>query len=312
MHISNNSSTTANSCWKKFYWRYVERLTPIRQSSSLTLGSIVHEAFDLHYKNTPYKDVIKFIAGTFDEEIAKLPPEEQEHLTVAKYTALGMFANFPYKNLAQFDEVHSEKSFSVKLLNGNRYTDGMTFEGRIDGLVKKNGKWWVRELKTTGQTSRIFSQRINTSSQGTGYVWAMKKLGYDVVGLMYDYVKRPLLRKRMSEDQFEFGNRILKDYADKPEAYFNQVYSYRNTHELNLWEKDIKDQAKEIRRKFKAGDFYRNTGSCYNYNMECPYNKICFEEHTDNLMLSLYFLRDGEAINADTLPPKDNVCPRQS
>ena len=172
MHLSNNSSSTAKSCWKKYYWRYVEQLTPIRQSSSVNLGSVVHDAFDLHYKGKSQKEVVEFITSTFDEEIANASPEEQEYHVINKYTALGMFTFFPYKDIKMFEQVESEKEFAVKLLPGIDYI------GRIDGLVKKKGKWWVRELKTTGQTSRIFSQRINTSSQGTGYVWAMRKLGY--------------------------------------------------------------------------------------------------------------------------------------
>jgi len=302
MHLSNNSSSTARSCWKKYYWRYAEGLTPIRQSSSVTLGKVVHEAFDLHYKHTPQVEIIKYITATYDDEIHKVSPEEQEHLVIAKYTALGMFSNYPYKTVDQFEEVKSELEFTVPLLGGNRYAQGIPYTGRIDGLVKKRGLWWVRELKTTGQTARIFSQRISSSSQGTGYVWAARKLGYPVVGLMYDYIKRPLLRKRVMEDQYQFGNRILKDYEDKPEAYFNQVYSYRNDHEIKVWEKDTKDIAKEIRHKYHTKNFYRNTDACYNYNYECEYKKICFEEQPDPLMLQLYFLRDGEPIKPNDPP----------
>jgi len=281
---------------KKYYWRYCQGLTPIKQSSSVTLGKVVHEAFDLHYKQTPQEKIIKYIVSTFDDELATTSPEESEKIVVSKYTALGMYSHYPYKSTNQFDEVQSEKSFSVPFLRGNRYCQKMTYEGRVDGLVKKRGLWWLRELKTTSQTSRIFEQRINSSSQGTGYVWAMQKLGYPVVGIMYDYIKRPLLRKRVCEDQFDFGNRILKDYEARPELYFNQIYSYRNKQEIKLWEEDTRNVGKEIRRKIRDKTFYRNTDSCYNYNYECDYKKICFEATLDPLMLQLYFRRDGQPI----------------
>ena len=298
MHLSNNSSSVARSCWKKYYWRYVAKLTPIRQSSSVTLGKVVHEAFDLHYKNTPRTDIIKYITSTFDDEINAVSPEEQEKIVVNKYTALGMYSNCPQlQNTQQFEAVESEKEFSVPLVRGNRYDERVDYEGRVDGIVKKHGKWWLRELKTTGQTQRIFEQRIASSSQGTGYVWAMRKLGFPVVGIMYDYVKRPLLRKRVMEDQFSFGNRILADYSVKPEMYFKQMYSYRSDQEIKLWEEDTVNIIKELRKKKKnTATFYRNTDSCYNYNWECDYKKICFEAKPDPLTLQLYFQHDGKPI----------------
>jgi hypothetical protein len=296
MHLSNNSSSVARSCWKKYYWRYIAALTPIRQSSSVTLGKVIHEAFDRHYKNIPRIDIIKYITSTFDDEINAVSPDEQEKIVTNKYTALGMFSNCPQLK-TQYEKVISEMEFSVPLVRGNRYDQRVDYEGRIDGLIKKDGKWWIRELKTTGQTQRMFEQRISSSSQGTGYVYAARKLGYPVVGIIYDYVKRPLLRKRVMEDQYSFGNRILIDYAAKPEMYFKVIYSYRSDQELKLWEEDAINIVKELRKKKKnTATFYRNTDSCYNYNWECGYKKICFEEKPDPLMLQLYFMHDGKAI----------------
>lgn len=291
MNISNNSSSVARSCWKKFYWRYQEKLTPIKQAPALTLGKAIHEAFDLYYKGKSSSDVLVHIKKSFDNEIQNASPEESEHLVIAKFTALGMFAHYPYLSTSQFDKIESEKEFKVKLMRG------VWFVGRVDGLVKKDGKWWLRELKTTSQTQRQFNQRVSTSSQGTAYVWAMKKLGYDIKGIMYDFIKKPLLRKRVCEDQFEFGSRILSDYKKKPDFYYGQIFSYRSQHEIDLWEQDAESVARDMIGRRRSRRYYRNTNSCYSYNFECPYKKICFEATPDNLMLQLYFRRDGKQIN---------------
>ena len=290
MNISNNSSSVARSCWKKYYWRYIEKLTPIRQSSALTLGKIIHKAFDLYYKGKPIKEVISYISKTFDDEIRQSSPEESEYLTIAKYTAIGMVAHNPYTSI-QFERIESEKEFRIKL------TRGVWFIGRVDGIVKKGGKWWLRELKTTSQTQRQFHQRSSISSQGTAYVWALRRDGYDVKGIMYDFIKKPLLRKRVQEDQYEFGSRILADYKKRKDFYYGQIFSYRSQQEIDLWEEDAVSLVKEVRSKRRHKRFYRNTLACYSYNSECPYKKICFESSPDVLMLQLYFKRDGKQIN---------------
>jgi len=292
MDISNNSSSVALSCWKKFYWRYDQKLTPIRQSAALTLGSAVHEAFDQFYKGKSKQDTLLYIKRAFDSEIEQLAPEEQENMTIMKYTALGMFGHFPYFNTV-FEEQESEKEFRIKLCYG------VYFTGRVDGLVKKDGVWWLRELKTTGQTLRQFHQRISLSSQAMAYIWAMRKLGYDVKGVMFDYIKKPLLRKKVCEDQYEFGTRILGDYKTRPDQYFGQIFSYHNDRTINEWEEDAISIAKDIQGKKRSKRYYRNTNNCYSYNSECPYKKICFDGKPDNLMLQLYYRRDGKEIHQE-------------
>jgi len=290
MHISNNSASTARSCWKKFYWRYNQKLTPIKQSSILALGSVVHEALDMNNKGFSSKAVIEYITKTYNDVIQGSSLSDEEDLVVARYTALGMFTHFPYKDISQFESLQSEKNIDVTLSRKCK------FQGRVDSLVKKNGLWWVRELKTTGQNIRQFTQRANVSAQGTGYVWALRKMGYDVKGILYEYIKRPQLRKRMTENQDQFGCRIMEDYRIRPDNYYDQIYSYRNDFELKQWEKDMKSLVSTIRLKNRNGKYDRNTNACYNYNSECVYKKICFEPTPDPLVLQLYFRRDGQEI----------------
>ena len=287
--ISHNKSSIARGCWKKFDWRYNYEYTPIKKSTTLTLGSVVHQAFDMFYNGFKHEEVYKYIVDTFDEEIARIGLEEQEGLVIARYTALGMFANYPFRSLGSFEKIESEKSFSVRVGK----LRGVRFEGRIDGIVKRDGCWWVRELKTTGLNTKQFASRISTSAQSTGYIYAMRKLGFDVKGTLYDFIKKPLLRKRVNENQNDFGNRIATDYLHKGDMYYGQFYSWRNEEEMQIWEEDMITLIRDMRRR-KA--YPRNPDACYNYNSECPYKKICYVKTPDPLMLKLYFKHRGEVI----------------
>jgi hypothetical protein len=283
LEISHNSTSIAKNCWKKFYWRYIEGLTPISKPVAFSLGSVIHDAFDLHYKGFPTNEVTEYINKTFDELIANVSPDEAENLVVAKYTALGMWMNYPTKDLNEFTDVQAEKSFEVLL------SPGVMLVGRVDGLLTYKDRRWIRELKTTGMHFSQFERRSRISSQATTYVYAMNKLGEDVAGVIYDYIKKPLLRKNMKEDMHDFGRRIMRDYRERPGIYYRRHLVYRNPVELEQFEYDLKNVVKDIQRKKRYGGFYRSSDSCFNYNVECPYFKICHQDKPDPLTVKLYY-----------------------
>lgn len=288
--ISSSRAAVARGCWMKYKWRYIDHLESIRQASALTLGKILHAAFDRYYKGATNDYVRSYIISTFNDEISIVPLPDQEDLVIARYTALGAWDNYPYKNLNEFQKIYSEEDFIVRLGN----TRGIRFRGRVDGRILKDNVWWVRELKTTFMTQRQFEGRASTSAQASGYVYALRKLNYPIHGVMYDVIKKPLLRKRKDETVHDFGKRILEDYADKnrQDFYYKRHYTYRNEVDLKLFEEGMVELVKEIRRRTKAQSFYRNPDACWNFNTECPFKKICWMEKPDPLTLKLYFKKE--------------------
>lgn len=284
MDLSYNNGSTFRGCQKKFYWRYIERLEPITKLPSLTLGSVLHEGFDLFYKGSSDQEVYDYILNKFNEEISRQEVADQEDLLIAKYIAMGMWLYYPYKK-REFQEVSSEEKFTVPIAND------VNFIGRIDGRVKQADKWWVRELKTSGLNQRQFEGRCQTSAQGTGYVWAQMKLGYDIKGILYDCIKKPMLRKGVNETADEFGRRIIQDYRARPKLYYYRYHSYRTPIELNLFENDTKLLADDIIQKLANGKYYRNQDQCWNFGSCCPYHCICFTDKPDALTMQLYFNR---------------------
>ena len=286
--LSYNKASIFRSCPKKFYWRYIEHLEPVLKLPSLSLGSIIHEAFDMFYKGSSDQDAYKHIAKRFDEEIGKQEASDQEDLLIGKYTAMGMWFNYPYK-LVKFDHVSSEEAFSVPLC------EGWHFVGKVDGRVSQFGNWWVRELKTTSLNERQFESRCHTSAQGTGYVFGLSKK-FDIKGLLYEYIRKPILRKGIKETADYFGRRIQQDYKDRPKFYYNNHLSYRTPVDLMNFKFDSCMLCHTIQQALDTGQYYRNMDSCWTFGSECPYLKICMSEHPDQLTLDLYYTR-REVIN---------------
>lgn len=282
LEISHNSCSIARACPMKYKWHYIDKLIPIKKPNAMALGSIVHEAFDMFYNGFSVDDVTKYITNVMDDQIAKASLPEQEDLIIIKYTALGMWINFPFKGLSEFKEIKSEEEFAVPM------GDDVSFRGRSDRLVLKDSNWWIGELKTTGLSFHQFKNRMSTSDQVTAYVNCWRKLKYPVKGCMFDFIKKPLLRKGMNETCSDFAHRVAYDYKSRPKEYFGRHYEYRNDHVLKLWEEDTL-KIIELIKGIWAGNVYRNTDACWIYNQECPYLKICFSEVPDPLTLQLYY-----------------------
>ena len=296
LEVSHSSCSVARACPMKYKWRYVDGYKPIRKAIALTLGSITHEAFDLHYKNR--QNISNFIVEKMDNMISEAMLPDAEDLEVIKATSLGMWENFPFKNLVEFEEIQSEKEFRVPV--SDMYN--VTFVGKSDRLLKKDGQWWIGELKTSGLPFQAFKNRMTVSDQVTAYVYAWRQLGIPVEGVVFDFVKKPLLRKNSRETCFEYCERIRKDYAARPDFYFQRHYEYRSDEELQRWVVDIRQTINVIRDAWK-GRVYRNPDACWNYNSECCYKKICFTDKPDPLTLELYF--EQRKPNYDEKSPED-------
>jgi len=232
----------ARGCWKKYYWNYVEGLKPKRKASALTLGGIFHEAHEMYFTGSTDSDALNCIKDRYDEQISNTFLDDQEYVITDQYTCMGMWAGYPYKNLGEFEDMHVEKEFKVSIPN----LRGVRLVGKVDGLIKKKGRWWVREIKTSGLTPNQFKGRIKNSYQVSGYVYAANKLGYDIAGVQYDVIKKPRLKKGVNETVHDFGRRIMQDYladSKKPEAdrkCYSRPNTYRNEDDITMYLDDTR------------------------------------------------------------------------
>lgn len=191
--ISNNSTSIARTCWRKFELQYCEGLKPKAKSHHLHTGTIVHDAFNRRYSGEAVMDTLNWIHTEFNTLIKAADPENEEDLIVAKHTSLGMFEFFP-ADLFQFADIQSEKEFEVELVKSPH----ITLNGRVDGDVTINSginvpkQFWVREFKTTGIGLRQFKGMINVSYQPSGYIFGLSMLEQrKYEGVIYDVIRKP-------------------------------------------------------------------------------------------------------------------------
>ena len=287
LKLSYSSSADLRSCPKKYYYKNILGLEPRTTTSALTVGSTIHECFDMYFNKSTAQEIIQHIEDVYKEGLSKATELEGERMLIDKYTCLGMWTNYPFSEM-EFEEVIPEESFKVKL--GNLL--GVYLTGRVDGLVKRQGKWWIREVKTTSLDKRAFQSKASVSYQAAGYMYGVLKGTHtEACGIVYDMIKRPLLRRGAHETAEDFGKRILADYSrtDKKEMYYDRYYSYRTEKEILEFEKDMLILARDLRQRIRHGNWFRNTDNCFTFNSECPFRKICWEDNPDpSLMEALY------------------------
>jgi hypothetical protein len=291
IELSASRLSVFKGCPWKYKLKYIDKLDPIQHTGKeISVGSVVHDAFYLHYNGVSPDDIKSFICKSFDEQISKSELVDHEDYTIARWIALGMYVHYPWVN-DDFATVLAEESFKVRV----RKKYGVRLIGYIDRIVEQNGSIMIGETKTTGMSQEMFEQRCQVAEQASAYIYGARAKGIPAVGVMYDIIKRPQLRKRVNETADDFGQRIFVDYADKEKKkmYFARHYTYRNEEQLRLFEEDIIKTVDELRWRTKHNAWYRNTDDCFNYNRECPYRKICFCEKPDQLTLQLFY-KQGE------------------
>lgn len=297
MKLSHSKASRARQCWKKYDFRYNKHLKPKSKHPKMFLGKIYHKALHLHNSGAYQSEVLDYINDEYNSLISEAEFVDQESLLLDKYTCVGMYLSYPWKELTQWEELYPEEEFEVEL------TDEVQYRGRVDKLVKWNGHWWLWEYKTTGLYEKAFQQRCDVSPQCAGNIWAVaKERELPIAGMIFDGVRRPKLRKRKSEDTDEFGERIQQNYLDRAEFYHLRYPVYKQPKDIDLWYADTCQLASDILTREETGEWYRNTESCYRFFSECPYKKICMSSEPDPLTVELYFdnTHEGGTDDANT------------
>src|SRR3990172_2682890 len=128
-------------CRRYFNWQHVQGLEPKFKGPALLIGGAVHEGLRAYYRdasNRPLEDrVLSCIAAAVKEVEAYKGSEEVKEETI---NILDQYLD-KYKN-DDLEMIRSE-------MEGELLVNGVLFTYRMDGLVRKNGLLWVKEVKTT-------------------------------------------------------------------------------------------------------------------------------------------------------------------
>ena len=197
---------TTYSMWSKFRncrkaceWRYLQHLAPLERDHNLAFGSVIHGCLEYWHQHQDLNLVIAFIDRTYPERAGDEKQCADWHLATAMMT--GYANRYPGED---FEVVALEKTFEGNIINPatGASSRSFTLAGRVDGIVRQDGKYFLLEHKTASQIDSGYLERLWTDFQIHLYAWYVEKaLGWRISGVIYNILAKTKLRQRQGETE---------------------------------------------------------------------------------------------------------------
>jgi hypothetical protein len=207
-----------------------------------------------------------------------------DEVDTAKLVALLRHYNPPVE---KYEVVTVEEEFegTIRVPNRPKSLRGYRFAGRRDMVLRNraNGQLFLLERKTTSDEIAgwgSFWQRLTLDFQSSAYL-----LYGNFVGLIYDAVRKPMLRPSRQDEAEAFRlkvpvvdaflERVSKVIAEDPGVFFQFRELIRTPDELAETSADLAAWAQNLHTCHRSGRFPRNTNSCRGLYGFCEYLDVC-------------------------------------
>jgi hypothetical protein len=294
-------------------WRYIEQLVPLQRDHNLHFGSLIHECLELWHGE---RDLARLL-DRIDRLCPNRAQDEDQKRDWLNATAMmrGYAARYPTE---EFEVVALEKTFEGPIVNPATGAASRSFvlAGKIDGIVRIGGEYFVLEHKTASQMDGDYLEKLWTDFQITLYAYYIEQtLGIPITGILYNVLVKARLqqskgetveefearraellaksktgkttaKRKVPETDEEFAARLDEKYADPQMFHREMLYLSRDRFDIlrsELWE--LTQAFLDARRR---GVFYQNTAFCFNYQRPCAYFALCRSGGNPNVIDNFY------------------------
>ncbi len=311
------------NCRKYTYWKYVKGLYPFNSNNkSFGYGTNLHKCLELWYSTRDLGEVEKYLREKYKEGDG------------AYHNAKEMFEGYirKYGDDVDWELAHPEVEFKQGIEDPETGTivPGVKIYGRVDGVVKKDGKYWLLESKTATNPNVDYFNRLWTDYQITLYThFIEKEKGIEIEGVIYNVLCKAneqktsgeteeeyLKRKREKESKNKSGKTTIKrkevesteDFVKRLKGVYHDGMYVRQEIIINKeFKKMVISEVAELVKCFlncvKRDKFYMNTDNCFKYNKCCEYYPICKSGCNENVIREFYKVSDRRK----ALPMLDDI-----
>jgi hypothetical protein len=301
------------NCRKAVDWRYLQQLVPLQRDRNLHFGSLIHECLQAWHQRRDREEVLAIINRLCANRLQDENQRRDWHLAIAMMQ--GYAARYPAE---EFEAIALEKTFEGPIQNPatGATSRSFTLAGKVDGVVRQGGEYFLLENKTASQVDGDYLERLWTDFQITIYAhYVEQTMGIPITGILYNVLVKVKLqqgkgeteeefqarraellaksktgkstaKRKLPESDEEFQQRLAEKYADPAMFHREMLYLSRDRFDIlrsELWE--LTQAFLDARRR---GIFYQNTAFCFNYQRPCPYFALCRSNGNPNVMENFY------------------------
>lgn len=293
MDVSFSEMWAFKNCRTRWDLSYNQRIVPKIDAIPLSTGRFYHEALEDLYRhkalgNYLMKEVfISEALKRYDKYVNSLTekyPNLEEQIEQVQFQTnlltamLTGYYHFAERNDKFTIPIINEKpavelKFNVPIITptGNP-SSKFKFVGKIDGIIKYLGKYWVHEIKTSKMWSDSNVELLPIDPQCLGYMYAAQQyLGIKISGAIYSVTMKSSLRQKKNESIEEFRSRLVKDYKDRPDFYYRRNFIYANQNDIQDFGYSIWDISKDMSPNPRI---YKSVGAS-TCGFGCQYRKLC-------------------------------------
>ena len=263
------------SCQQKLQWKYEERLDPAVKRAPLTMGAAFAHALEVSDPQAGFAKVMQDHADSRELHAGNpwVVVPDQADAEIAATTVLAAAGAY----LQHFGHADVQREVTIRSRLRNPDTGGVshTFDvqARIDGLCGDR----LIEDKFVGRVDQVAEQHLALDRQVTlGCYLHWRATGDLIREVSYRFTKKPSIKRKQTETHDEYLERIVADYADRPDFYLHEFTLTRTEQDFERLEAELWAWAEQIRQARERGTFPRNTASCTQWGgAGCEYLAAC-------------------------------------
>lgn len=252
LYVRNSSLNDYQRCPRLFEHKHING-QPGEESWAMSFGTAVHSWLEWYW--------------AFNDEYIVLDPSWP-------YYMVELMAQYR-DNYAAIDEQYTPVKTEFEVLVCNETTGGIPIKATFDGIVQDSeGKYVLVEHKTTGRKfeGNIYMEGKTLDSQTAIYCLLAAELGYPIDRVLFDYIRRPMLRQKRSESVEQFNERVCESINA---SYFHRFEVRYTPEQLREAFDDVLSTACDIQISNRVGYYRKHTRACTDYNKLCEFHNQC-------------------------------------
>ena len=276
--LTQSMLSAYNWCPMKYNYQYVIGLVPVAMHLPYLIGGAVHIGvpFLLKYKDLKHasKSALEFTdkAKKEFEKIHIMSTDQDQDFINQQISVSSIINNYNIFYKYRIQEI--KVIFLERILQSRLFLEPISgvfkLTGKIDALIKFNGKMYVYELKSSKSLS--YEAMMGYYAQMMTYYILAKERFPNIAGIYIDGIQKPQIKLGQNEQVEDYIKRLDSLYTSE-KMFFHDIIVPQSKH-LKQFKELIEDTAGRISFSEENNAFMHNRFMCRVYG-QCEYLLLC-------------------------------------